>query len=44
MDDGGDLMVHETPYELDAISSWIAPGLCLSRMELGSINELETDG
>ena len=26
MDDGGDLMGHETPNELEAISSWITPG------------------
>ena len=27
MDDGGDLMGHETQNELDAISSWMTPGL-----------------
>ena len=32
-DNGGDLMGHETPHELDAISNWIAPGLCISFME-----------
>ena len=26
IEDGGDLMGHETPNELEAISSWIAPG------------------
>ena len=29
MDDGGDLIGHETQNELHAISSWIAPGLTL---------------
>ena len=27
LEDGGDLMGHETPNELGTISSWIAPGL-----------------
>ena len=27
MEDGGDLMEHENSTELDAISSWITPGL-----------------
>ena len=31
MDDGGDLMGHETLSELLAISNWITPGLYISR-------------
>ena len=31
MDDGGDLMGHETSNELLAISNWITPGLYISR-------------
>ena len=34
MNDGGDLMGHETPRELSAISYWIAPGLYLFRGDI----------